>query len=539
MRSSRAVTVLLAVCFAAWAATGCGAGDRQSRAAPGPGPAATQGRVFFRVRAASSIGAPVNGRLLIFVKRGSGDREVSASEFQMQDTWVAAREVRNLAPGGAVELDADEIAFPKPFSAMAAGDYEAQAVLDVDSSYNYSGRGPEDWISGVLSLGHWKPGSGAEPVLTLEKHPDVDMKRTATGIAAMAMAKFSGARKEEFVSPLLSRFWGHPVTIRAWMVLPPGYSAHGKETYPTVYWTHGFGGGFESALENGLMIRDGMNSGHMAPMIWVMLDESVPQGTHEFADSVNNGPWGTALTTEFLPYLEGKYRMDARESGRFLNGHSSGGWATLQLQVNYPKLFGGTWSTSPDSSDFHDFNGVDLYAPNANLYHRPDGSPVPIVREQGKVIATMEDIGKQESVLGPYGGQLASFDWVFSPKGADGAPAPMFDRQTGKVDPEVIAYWREHYDLAHIVETTWAERGADLKGKIHVAVGTADTFYLDGAAHRFEAVLAKLGGEPHFSYLEGRTHFDVYLAGDDGVPLFDKISREMYAVARPGQGWKK
>jgi enterochelin esterase-like enzyme len=81
-------------------------------------------------------------------------------------------------------------------------------------------------------------------------------------------------------------------------------------------------------------------------MIWVMLDESVPQGTHEFADSVNNGPWGAALTTEYLPYLEHKYRMDSRAKGRFLNGHSSGGWATLQLQVNYSKIFGGTWSTS-------------------------------------------------------------------------------------------------------------------------------------------------------------------------------------------------
>ncbi len=39
-------------------------------------------------------------------------------------------------------------------------------------------------------------------------------------------------------------------------------------------------------------------------MIWVFLDESSPTGTHEFADSVNNGPWGQALTTEFIPYFE-------------------------------------------------------------------------------------------------------------------------------------------------------------------------------------------------------------------------------------------
>jgi len=64
-------------------------------------------------------------------------------------------------------------------------------------------------------------------------------------------------------------------------------------------------------------------------MIWVFMLEACPGGTHEFADSVNNGPWGTALTTELIPDLEKKYRMDAKPSGRFLTGHSSGGWAAL------------------------------------------------------------------------------------------------------------------------------------------------------------------------------------------------------------------
>jgi Putative esterase len=280
-------------------------------------------------------------------------------------------------------------------------------------------------------------------------------------------------------------------------------------------------------------------------MIWVMLDESCATGTHEFANSVNDGPWGTALTTEFIPYLEGKYRMDARTNGRFLEGHSSGGWATLQLQVNYPKIFGGTWSTSPDPSDFHDFTGIDLYAPHANVYKRSDGTSYPIVREHGKVAATFEAFARNERVLGDYGGQMASFEWVFSPRGSDGQPLRMFNRDTGDVDPAVVAYWREHYDLAHIVQSTWDRRGPYLRGKIHVFVGTADTFYLDGAAHRFDAVLRSLNANAHFTYIENRTHFDLYLthpsgegARDDRLGLFDRITAEMYAVARPNQAWK-
>jgi len=136
-------------------------------------------------------------------------------------------------------------------------------------------------------------------------------------------------------------------------------------------------------------------------------------------------------------------------------------------------------------------------------------------------------------VLGPYGGQMSSFDWVFSPKGASGAPEPMFARETGAVNGKVVAYWREHYDLVHIVEANWSSRGADLKGRIHLFVGRADTFDLDGAAHKFEAVLDRLGAKPLFSYLPSKTHFDLYAVGEDKLALFDRISAEMYAVARP------
>ena len=121
----------------------------------------------------------------------------------------------------------------------------------------------------------------------------------------------------------------------------------------------------------------------------------------------------------------------------------------------------------------------------------------------------------------------------------------MFDRKTGDVDPAIVAYWHDHYDLAHIVQTTWAERGRDLRGKIHVFVGTADTFYLDGAAHKMDAVLKSLNADAHFTYIPDRTHFDLYTtypasAGPKGerLGLFSQIGAEMYAVARPHANWK-
>ena len=117
----------------------------------------------------------------------------------------------------------------------------------------------------------------------------------------------------------------------------------------------------------------------------------------------------------------------------FLTGHSSGGWATLWLQVSYPAIFGGTWSTAPDPSDFRSFTGPDIYAPHANVYRKADGSSWMLVRVDGRDVVSLENYAKLEAVLGDYGGQFASFEWVFSPKGIDRRPMPLFDRATGDV----------------------------------------------------------------------------------------------------------
>jgi S-formylglutathione hydrolase FrmB len=488
--------------------------------------------VFFRIIAGPAVSGPVSGRLLVFIARGSGAQQVSIDEFHPDATWVAAREVHDLAAGAAVEIDTDAIAYPEPFSELAQGDYQVQAVLDVDHTYNYSGLTAGDLITPVLTLKDWTPGRGAEPELAL------------SATAAPASTRYELSPKDRqaathlrlaaLQSAVLTRFWGRPTFIRAWVVLPPDYGTSPLRHYPTVYWTHGFGGTLATSCRfMGTRIYERMAAGKMPPMIWVMLDEHLPTGTHEFADSINDGPWGTALTQEYIPWLESHYRMLDHARDRFLQGHSSGGWATLQLQVNYPRVFGGTWSGSPDPSDFHDFTGVNLYAPHANLYHRPDGTLYPIVRMNGKVIASMEQFCKLEQVLGPYGGQMASFDWVFSPRGPGGRPEPMFDRTTGDVDPNVLAYWRTHYDLAQIVQTSWAQRAPHLRGKIHVYVGTADTFYLDGAARKFDSVLQRLGADARFTFRKDRTHFDLYARNGDRYALLDTIAAQMYLAAYP------
>ena len=504
----------------------------------------------FHVELATTGTEAKAGRLLVFAEdaktaeASSKDGKVTGVDINQlapDQVSIAAREVSRLLPGQGVDVDTAARTYPASFDKLPPGDYYVQAVLDVDHSYNYTGRGGGDLVSDVMKV-HLPAAS--IPTLTLTAtlpfHDVWSLPANATQAVRDALPEARRHTEDiDFVSPALSAFWGRPIHMRGFVLLPPGYDPKGAETYPVVYLTHGFGGGLGHFANGITSTWLAMSKGEMPPMIWVYLDESSSTGTHEFADSVNNGPWGQALTEELIPQLESTFRMDGKPTGRFLNGHSSGGWATLWLQTRYPKVFGGTWSTSPDPSDFHDFTGIDLYAPHANVYRKADGSAYPLIRDNGKVVATFEQYAGMERVLGNYGGQMSSFDWVFSPRGTDGRPQPMFDRDTGDVNADVLAYWHDHYDIAYRLQTQWPELKPDLDGKIHLIVGTADTFYLDGSAHRLKDVLDGLHAQSDIRFLPGKTHFDLYANGGDRTALLKQTAWEMYAVARPQSTLKR
>lgn len=465
--------------------------------------------------------SPVSGRMLVFLSAEEKlQTELHPGFADTTDqVWIAAREVHDLKPGETLDFDPDEMAFPKPLSQAPAGKYQAMALLDVNHDYAYSGDSAGDLRSAVIAIADLNPANTRPVELKLtERIPATEIKLPAS------------SELLDFVSPSLSAFWGRPIHMRGVIVLPPNYAKETGKRYPTVYWTHGFEAKLDSIAQYGAgMYAALMAQGKIPPMIYVMLDQHCPGGTHEFADSVNNGPWGKALTKELIPYLERKYRMEAKPSGRFLTGHSSGGWAALWLEVAYPTIFGGSWPTSPDPSDFRSFTGPDLRAnPPQNFYKKPDGTPWMLVRMDGKDVMSLEQFARQEQVEGIYGGQMASFEWVFSPRGKDGRPEQLFDRETGVIDPAVAEAW-EKYDIAEILRKHASQLRPLLQGKIHLTVGTADTFHLDESAHLLEQTMKELGIRASFTFLEGRTHFDLYKGG-----LTEKIAGEMERVARSG-----
>jgi S-formylglutathione hydrolase FrmB len=264
-------------------------------------------------------------------------------------------------------------------------------------------------------------------------------------------------------------------------------------------------------------------------MLYVVLNPDCRTGHHVFAASDNNGPCGEALVKELIPYIEAKYRALGTPAGRLLTGHSSGGWSSLWLQITYPDFFGSVWSTAPDPVDFRDFQRINIYKPGANMFVDEEDRPRPLARIKSKAVLFYKPFSDMEVVMG-HGGVLQSFEAVFSPRGSDGRPRPLWDRTTGRIDPEVAKAW-ERYDIRLVLERNWKTLGPKLAGKLHVYMGDQDTFYLEGAVVLLKEALAKLGSDAVVELFPGKDHGSLM-----DKTLRERIAKEMAASVRGHEG---
>ena len=89
----------------------------------------THRNAYVHVVVGDELPGPVSGRLLVFAKKArtansdpaeDGKKKVDINEFHPTDTSVAAVEVHDLAPGSAVEVDLDRVAYPAALLGHAA-----------------------------------------------------------------------------------------------------------------------------------------------------------------------------------------------------------------------------------------------------------------------------------------------------------------------------------------------------------------------------------------------------------------------------------
>jgi hypothetical protein len=486
---------------------------------------------------------PITGRLFVTLfQRADIEPRIAAyqsARFRTGRVPIFAIDVDQLAPGQSAVVDAKAVGYPLAnMRDLPAGDYYAQAVLNVYTQYHRSD-GHTIWAH----QDHWEgqrwayaPGNLLSTPVKVHLDPRKGFNvQMAFDHKIPPLEPPHGTKWVKWVrikSDLLTKFWGVPQELGATILLPKGYDEHPDTYYPVLYiQTHfsldppfgftddpspppppiqlappsarsnvessrPFGGGGKK--ETGYEFYQSWNSDAMPRMILVTFQHVTPYFDDSYAvNSANNGPYGDALMQELIPYVESHFRIIRQPYARVLTGGSTGGWESLALQLYHPDFFGGTWTFYPDPIDFRRWQLVDIYS-DSNAFVVPNaapGAPERMMQQspEGQPVASFRAISQMEDVSGTHGRSCAQFDiWnaAYGPVGADGYPRQLFDFHTGVIDHDVALYMRDHgYDLRYYAEQNWAKIGPSLVGKIHMLTGDMDDFYLAPAVYLMEDFL--------------------------------------------------
>ncbi len=299
----------------------------------------------------------------------------------------------------------------------------------------------------------------------------------------------------ELRSDTLSNWWGKDMVLKASILLPHNYDS--AKEYPIRYQVDGYGGRYDRI--NYWILRDKefmdwWTSGDAPEIINVFLDGEGPFGDSYQMDSENSGPYGHSLVHELIPHIENLYRGTQSSTYRFVDGCSTGGWVSLGLQLYYPDMFNGVFSYSPDAIAFENYQLINIYK-DKNAFVNEYGYERPVMREtSGEPILSVRTQIQYENVQGSSntylnsGNQFSAHTALYSPKGDNGLPKPLFDPITGEIDRQVADHWKK-YDFKLYTQKNWAELGPKVQGKIYIWMGDMDHFYLNNGTREFDSFL--------------------------------------------------
>lgn len=433
-----------------------------------------------------SFKGPFTGKVFLYLSKDN--KEPRDGGVGIEFFPAMSIDVKNIKPGAAVVFDDKASSFPVKLSDIERGEYFVQVVWD----RNLGGR----------SIAHSPGNMFSKPEkLLLTKDYSKTFTITCNETVPQRVFKETPFVKElKAPSALLSSFHKKQMTVDAAVILPAEYFKDPQASFPVMFIVSGYGGDYYRYSGDTLSRSVAMES---IPVITVFLDGNCSLGHSVYANSDNNGPWGDALTKEFIPLLEKTYRCNG---ARLLRGHSSGGWTVLYLQSHYPTVFAGCWSSSPDPVDFRDYQNVNLYE-KENLLYDKNGNLRMVGTVAGRIPwASSKQAYQAEHVI-DRGEQMHSFDAVFSARAADGNPERICDPFTGVMNEKVFEHWK-NYDLSLYLRSNWDRLKKDLDGKIRVTVGEQDNFLLNGAVHLLEKEMKALNADMSFEYFPG-DHFTV------------------------------
>lgn len=444
---------------------------------------------------------PLTGRCYVALSRH--DQPAPMQQADSTGSPLFGKNCESVRPGDPVSFDSAAFGHPvRSLSDIPAGEYWVQGFFNI-----YTECKRADGKTVFVHLDQWEgqnfrrsPGNfhSKPQKITFDPGSKTPIRilcdQVIRPVKVPADTEF--VKRFKFRSEILSKWWGVDIYLGATVLLPKDYEKHADTYYPVNYVQDHFS----------LRAPGGFGSGRGFDTYW--LDKSTPrfilvtfQHPSPYYDdsyavnSENNGPYGDAIMQELIPEVEKRFRIKKAPWARFLCGGSTGGWESLALQIFHPDFFGGTWSSCPDPVDFHAHQIVNIYDDD-NAYFIDKGwtrVERPNLRQiDGNIQSMMKDENWFELACGDKsrsGGQWDIWEATFSPCGPDGYPMRIWDKETGRIDKAVAAYWKEHYDLTAILKRDWKSLGPKLVGKLHIYVGDEDSYYLNNAVRMLEAFL--------------------------------------------------
>jgi len=507
----------------------------RSASAEAPGESKLRIEVAFP---ASLCAEPLDGRMLLMLSTN----DEAEPRFQIVDgpatQQVFGVDIDGLRPGEPALFDVEALGYPlERLAEVPPGEYWTQALLH---RYETFRRADGHVVKLPMDRGEgqqWNKAPGnlfsTPRKLTLDPRASaalrIELDQQIPPVEPAEDTKY--VKHVRMQSALLTRFWGRPMHLGACVLLPQGFDEHPQARYPLIinhgHFPHTFGGFREQPPDPELapdyserFRLHGYNrlqqeqahefyqrwTGPDFPR-WVIIEiqHANPYYDDSYAvNSQNLGPYGDAIMRELIPFVEEKFRCIGEGWARFTYGGSTGGWEALAAQIFYPDELNGCFAACPDPIDFRAYTTVNIYE-DQNAYDDCgtfNRVPRPGKRDWlGRLEGTLEQMNRRELVLGDKsrsGQQWDIWEAVYSPVGPDGYPRRIWDKRTGAIDRAVAAFWREHYDLRHILARDWKTLGPKLVGKLHIYCGTMDNYYLNNAVYLMEEFLERTT-DPHYA----------------------------------------
>jgi hypothetical protein len=511
-------------------------------------------------------GGPFDGRVLLLVASADDPEPRFQVRAGLSTGLVYGVDVESLAPGEEAVFDAGVFGYPiRSLAEIPPGEYWVQALLHKYETFNlatgHTVKLPMDRGEGQ----RWNRAPGNLYSTARKIRIDPSRSETIRIVLDQVIPPIPDPPETKYIkhvrvqSDLLTEFWGRPMHVGAHVLLPEGFEEHPEARYPLMvfhgHFPYDFGGFQEEPPEPGLaceyserfqlecynrivqeeayeFYRQWTAPGFPRFLV-IEVQHANPYYDDSYAvNSANLGPYGDAIQYELIPYVEERFRAIGEGWARFTYGGSTGGWEALAVQVFYPDEYNGAFAACPDPIDFREYTQVDIYG-DENAYY-DEGAFHRLKRPGhrdwlGRVQATLEDYNHMELAIGTRsrsGDQYDIWEAVYSPMGSDGYPVRIWEKLTGEIDHEVAEYWRENYDLRHILQRDWPTLGPKLVGKIHIFVGDMDNYYLNNAVYLMHEFLEGTTDPYYEGYVDYGDRAEHCWNGDHANP--NAISRLRY-----------